>query len=325
MSSAPAPGPVPGPTASPVAHELAPAKINFGLRVGPRQTDGYHPIESLFLPLNLADEIAVEAGPGSEVRLALQGAPSGVPAGGDNLAARAARAFLEAAGLEAELRIRLRKRIPAAAGLGGGSSDAGAVLRALDRLYAGALAPERLAGLALELGADVPFFLDPRPALASGVGQRLQPVAGAPELALLLVNPGIPLATADVYRAFDALRKAPGGAGTGALTPFEPGSTMRRLSGLRDTGGWLGGGTSELSDLLVNDLEAAATRLCPAIRRLRARLEASGARAVAISGSGPTLFGIFPNVPAARAAAERAGFESPGSTVWFRVAVTQSS
>ena len=321
MSGAAAPDPSRGPAASPVAHELAPAKINFGLRVGPPRADGYHPLESLFLPLDLADEVAVEAGPGRSVLLALEGAPPGVPADADNLAVRAGAAFLAAAGLEAELRIRLRKHIPAAAGLGGGSSDAGAVLRALARLYPGALTPEALAALALELGADVPFFLDPRPALASGVGERLEPVAGAPRLAVLLVNPGIPLATADVYRAFDALA----GSSRGALTPFEPGSTMRRLSGLRDTGGRLDWQSAGLSDLLVNDLEPAATRLCPAIRRLRSRLETSGARGVAISGSGPTLFGIFPDARAAQAAAERAGFESPGSTVWFRVAVTQSS
>ena len=162
-------------------------------------------------------------------------------------------AFLEAAGIEAGLRLVLEKRIPAAAGLGGGSSDAAAVLRGLARIYPDALSPQGLRELALGLGADVPFFLDPRPALVTGVGEEIEPIPGIPALSLLLAHPGVPLATPDVYRAYDA---------SGAsLTPVRAGSTMPGISALRE------GGDHALAELLENDLEPAAVRLCPRISR----------------------------------------------------------
>ena len=153
---------------------LAPAKLNLGLRIVGRRPDGYHELESVFAPIDLADELAIEIeehsrGP-AEVELELAGADPEVPGGASNLAARAAREFLAAAGLRARVRIALAKRIPAAAGLGGGSSDAGAVLRALAGRWPAALRRDALAALALGLGADVPFFLDPRTALVGGIG-----------------------------------------------------------------------------------------------------------------------------------------------------------
>ena len=285
----------------------APAKINLGLRVLGRRADGYHELESLFLPLDLADEIrlGVEPAPRSGVQLRLAPTPFCVPDGGDNLAARAALAFLEAAGLTCRVDVELAKHTPVAAGLGGGSSDAGAVLRGLAARFPQALGPAALASLALELGADVPFFLDPRPAWVRGVGEQVEPVDGVPSLALLLVNPGVGLATADVYRAFDALypdwkpRVAPGPA--------------------RDP---LAGGAEQLARWVENDLEAAALRLCPAIGRLQQRLRELGALAVGMSGSGATLFGVFEDAPAARRALAEAAFAAPQ---WGRVATTRES
>jgi 4-diphosphocytidyl-2-C-methyl-D-erythritol kinase len=239
------------------------------------------------VPLDLADELTLELAPcaGLETRLTLEGdEPAGVPRGGENLAVRAAHAFLAALGRGASVRIRLHKRIPTGAGLGGGSSDAGAVLRGLSGLLPGHGLP--LHELALGLGADVPFFLDPQPAWVTGIGERIEPLAGLPALPLLLVHPGAALPTARVYAAYD---RTPA-----ALTPSGPPPTMPGLSGLRENRR-----SVPLGDLLAilcalrNDLEPAAVRLCPDIVRLRERVAALGAVVDGMSGSGPTVFGIF--------------------------------
>lgn len=294
----------------------APAKINFGLRIVGVRDDGYHLLDSLFVPLELADELRVEVEPGRasgggvpvELDLAAGDAPGAetVPADGDNLVVRAAQAFLQRLGPGAEVaavRVRLRKRIPAAAGLGGGSSDAGAVLRALSRLLPAGPQGAALARCALGLGADVPFFLDPRPSRVTGIGERIEPFEGLPRLAVVLANPRISLSTADVYRAYD---RAPA-----RLTVPDPGPTMRALSGL-------GGDPSSLSRLpgFSNDLEAAAIGLCPEVGRLRDLLRGAGALWAGMSGSGPTVYGVFATGAEAEIAREREDF--PDST-WTAV------
>lgn len=277
---------------------LAPAKVNLGLRVVGRRPDGYHLLESCFAPLDLADRLWIDVAPAAETSVALtvEGAADGVPATDDNLVARAARAFLAAAGRTARVAIRLEKRVPVGAGLGGGSSDAATVLRALDAMFANAIARTRLAEIALTLGADVPFFLEARPAWVTGIGEHIEPVAPFPALDLLLVTPHPPLATAEVFRAHDA-----------ALTP---GSHGRRMPPLRGTPGRIlvaalasrevghagvaaGSSGPGLAELLSNDLEPVAVRLHPGIPRVRRELERLGARVVAMSGSGPTMFGLF--------------------------------
>lgn len=297
----------------------APAKVNLGLRVTGRRPDGYHELDALFVPLDLADALAVEAAPrpgGTAVSLAVgaePGLPGTVPAGGGNLAARAVRAFCERAGLSLAVRVRLHKRIPAPGGLGGGSSDAAAVLRALAARFPDALPPAALADVALALGADVPFFLGPGgagpvPARVRGIGERVEPVAGVPALWLLLAHPRVTLETARVYAALDAggaLTAPPGRPSIGAL--------------LEDPGRWRA--PAWWRQLLRNDLEAPATCLCPALAALRARLEARGATAVGLSGSGPTFFGIFPDALAATDALDRMGRDL-GSTHWLATART---
>jgi 4-diphosphocytidyl-2-C-methyl-D-erythritol kinase len=284
----------------------APAKVNLGLRIVGRRADGYHELESLFAPIDLCDAIAlqVESAREPEVTLALAGDAAGAPPGDDNLAVRAARAFLAKSGIAARVSIRLTKCTPAAAGLGGGSSDAAAVLRGLAQAFPASVPADALEQVALELGADVPFFLDPRPSWVTGIGERREPATGVPSLALLLANPGEPLPTREVFRAFDALA-APSAAPPGA------GSLAREFADDRT-----------LAARLHNDLEAAAVRLCPPIARLRAQLTAAGARAVGMSGSGATLYGVFAN----RSAAERAAaaFSLPGRG-WTRVAATGES
>ena len=313
----------------------APAKINFGLRILGLRSDGYHELDSLFLPLDLADEIRLSAAPGSdgspseiEFDLCLEEelgpARGDVPASRDNLAVRAARAFAEAAGISCKLRISLTKRIPAAAGLGGGSSDGAAVLRALAEIYPRALSERALVEVALRLGADVPYFLDPRPAQVGGIGESIE-ARRVPSLTLLLANPGIPLSTAEVFRAWDA---APERGDAGAEPSLSGPSSASTLPPPADR--------VDLSlRSAVNDLESVAVALCPAIAILRDALTAAGASKVGMSGSGPTVFGVFESSEAAKKALgalsevdcgqAEGSLELPGMRIWARVATTLHS
>lgn len=302
----------------------APAKLNLGLRVTGVRPDGYHLLESVFVPLtDLADQLVIEAAPAPVPRVALrvEGGPSGLEADGRNLAARAAAAFLDATGLAAEVRIVLAKGIPVGAGMGGGSSDAGAVLRALAGCFPGAADEERLAALALQLGADVPYFLDPRPALVEGIGDRIRPLAGFPALPVLVVTPSPGLATAAVFSAWDRAHPRADAPDSAALTPAEPGRSMRRppVSWTDWDPSWAAPAASGrwqtlLASLLVNDLEPVAAALQPAVVRVRAEIERAGARAVGMSGSGPTVFGVFEALDEARAAAAGISWQ-PGDRV----------
>jgi len=294
---------------------LAPAKLNLGLRIVGRRPDGYHELESVFAPIDLADRLELEIeervdGP-TQVALALSGAEPGVPADASNLAVRAARAFLAAAGLHARVDISLAKRIPAAAGLGGGSSDAGAVLRTLAERHPAALGLGALAALALELGADVPFFLDPRPALVSGVGERRADLPGRlPALAVVLANPGEAVSTARVFAAYAA----------SAARPGSPGRLARQLADA--LAGPPADVAARLAALVENDLEAAAQAVCPALVPVRDALRATGALAVGLSGSGGTLYGIFATPGDAESALARLRLPAPA---WARLAATAES
>ncbi len=279
---------------------LAPAKVNFGLRILGRREDGYHLLESLFLPIDLADRLVIESCDTRRVDLRLESDVPGVPGDESNLVVRAALAFLAEAGVDAGLRLVLEKRIPAAAGLGGGSSDAAAVLRGLAQIHPDAISSQGLRELALRLGADVSYFLDPRPALVTGIGEEIAPIQGIPAFSLLLVHPGVPLATPDVYRAYRTY--------AASLTPDPAGSTMRWISVLREGGG------HALAELLENDLEPVAVQLCPRIRELREVIEGSGALAVGMSGSGPTVFGVFRDKISASQARDRLCLAPPVRT-----------
>jgi len=285
----------------------APAKVNLGLRIVGRRADGYHELESLFAPVDLADAIALRAERtrDASVSLAIAGDTSGAPPGDANLAVRAARAFLARSGITARVTLGLTKRTPVAAGLGGGSSDAAAVLRGLGQAFPAAVPAHALEEIALALGADVPFFLDPRPAWVTGIGERRAPVAGVPSLALVLANPGVALSTAEVFRAYDAIAAPP------APRAGPPTSLAREF-----------GEDGALAARLHNDLEAPAVRLCPPIARLRAELSAAGARAVGMSGSGATVYGVFADRAAADRAAARIAVAGRG---WTRVAATRES
>jgi len=255
---------------------FAPAKINWFLHVLGRRGDGYHELRSLFLPLTLGDTVRVSLTEGG-VAVKCPGRPHlETPR---NLAWRAAAAVSRAAGYTGGVRIEIDKRIPEAAGLGGGSSDAAAVLLALDSLLGRPLGDERLAGLALGLGADVPFFLDPKPSLVEGIGEKRRPLAGVPQLPMILLTFAEGLSTADIFRAYDEhitskLR----------LTGEHSNSNLKLAESMR---------AGRFADLVHNDLQPVAEECCPRIERACTSLRRGGACVAAMTGSGPTVFGAF--------------------------------
>jgi 4-diphosphocytidyl-2-C-methyl-D-erythritol kinase len=258
--------------------ERAPAKVNLVLHVGTPRQDGMHPLCSLFARVDLADEVAVEPA-GSDV-VSCPGVR------GSNLAERALAAFREVAPDGAPpLAVRIEKRVPVAAGLGGGSGDAAAVLRAANEVAGWPRAASALRALAARLGADVPSQIDPRHALVTGVGDEVEPVS-LPPMALVLVPSRRGLRTADVYAELDRR-----GGGRERLEPD-------RLRALASSP------LLELAGAVENDLQPAALALRPELDGPLAALRDRGALAAAISGSGPTAFGLFEGLGQARAAAE---------------------
>ena len=255
----------------------APAKLNLCLYLGPRREDGLHELCSLFEPLALGDPIVVEEAERDEVVC------RGVP--GDNLAARALAALREHGWEGPPLRIAIEKRIPVAAGLGGGSADAAAVLR----LAAGQVAD--LEQIAARLGADVPSQLAPSLALVQGAGERVERLPDPAAHSVVLLADGGGLSTAEVFAACDRL-----GLGRGGEELAELADRLRTVAGA---------GASPLSfpELLVNDLEPAARSLRPAIGGALDDLRAAGAAHVLLTGSGPTACGLFESLVAARDAA----------------------
>jgi len=263
---------------------LARAKVNLWLQVVGRRADGYHLLDSLVAFTDLADEI--EVAPGSDLSLEIAGpAAASLEGGPDNLVLKAARLLAGRAGVAPRAAIRLTKRIPVAAGLGGGSADAAATLLALVDLWRLAMPPEELFDLAVTLGADVPMCLAGRPALASGIGERLAPAPALPACAILLVNPGIALPTPAVFGARQG--------GFSAARPIADG--WRDLGSLAEDLGRRG-----------NDLTLAAISLQPDIAGVLDRLRRSdGVAHVAMSGSGATCFGLYGTIEDAKRAASR--------------------
>jgi 4-diphosphocytidyl-2-C-methyl-D-erythritol kinase len=262
-----------------VIRERAPAKLNLVLHVGaPR--GGMHPLCSLFASLELADELEVRPlPPGSEDAVLCPGVE------GLNLAAAALAAFRARAGALPPLEVRIRKCIPVAGGLGGGSADAAAALRAADRIAGEPLAAAELRALAAQLGSDVPSQVEPRHWLVTGTGEGLEPVE-LPALEAVLVPAAEGLGTAGVYAELDRLG--------GWRAPLDP-APLRRLAAADPV---------TLAAGVENDLEPAALALRPELEATREALRGAGALAVAVSGSGPTCFGLFADArEAARAAA----------------------
>lgn len=276
----------------------APAKLNLFLHVTGRQADGYHLLDSLVAFAGQGDHI--EAAPSDRLSLEIDGPfAAALTAEPDNLVLRAARLLAEAAGRPAEAALRLTKALPIASGIGGGSADAAAALRALMDLWRITLPEDELAALALRLGADVPVCLLGRPARLSGVGEALEPVA-LPALPLVLVNPGRPLSTPAVFKA----RQGPFGAPAPQAIPADPVALVSFLAVQR------------------NDLASAAIALLPAISDVLGLLEKQpGCLLARMSGSGPTCFALMRTEEAAIEGARAIGRARPG---WWAVATRLS-
>ena len=266
---------------------LAPAKLNLCLYVGPIREDGLHEIRSLFEPLELADELKLSEADADEVIC------EGIE--GPDLTAKALAALRENGWDGPPLRIEVTKRVPVAAGLGGGSADAAAVLR----LARGEV--EGLRSIAAQIGADVPSQLQPRACLVAGAGEVIEPAPPPAEHGVVLIPQQKGLATAQVYAEADRLGTPRGEAELEAI--------RRRLRDAVDEGG------SPLGyrENLVNDLQSAAISLRPEIEEALRALEDAGAAHVMVTGSGPTAFGLYPTVDAALGAAEALRQEFPGA------------
>lgn len=269
------------------ASVCAPAKVNLGLRVLGRRADGYHFLDSLVAPVAIFDRVRLSLWRAEAQTVTISCTPEGggAPESDANLAVRAVRLYLQRSAWSRRVHIALHKCIPAGAGMGGGSSDAAATLRLLNALAPDPVPPALLAQWALELGADVPFFLLGGCARMRGVGEVLEAAARPfePTAWLVVVFPGVPLETRHVYAKYDDL-----------LTSDGPVSRVRGLSI----------GRAPLYDLLENDLEAAAFRILPIVENLKRQLRALGARRALMTGSGSAVFGVWDSAEGAGAAVQ---------------------
>jgi len=251
---------------------LAFAKINLYLEISGKRPDGYHDLITLMCGIDLADTLrfAFEA-PASRI---ICPHPD-VPEDDTNIALKAARLFFEASGRGNHVSIFIEKKIPVGAGLGGGSSNAAVVLKALNQHYQYPLTAEALLALARKIGADVPFFLDGRPALATGIGDQLIPYDYLSAFPIVLIYPGKPVSTAEVYRKLNF-----------GLTKTKKINTKSIFRHIRD---------KNPVELLYNDLEPAAFAMNPEIAEAKATLLDSGAGGALMTGSGSAVFGIYPD------------------------------
>jgi 4-diphosphocytidyl-2-C-methyl-D-erythritol kinase len=260
------------------------------------QPDGYHEILSIVQSVPLFDRVRIRSLKEKGILDVRCDPPIGR---GSNIARCAAEAFRAACGLQAGLEIRIEKRIPLGAGLGGGSSDAAAVLAGLNRLFSLPLSPARLGELAAGLGSDVPYFLCGSAALMSGRGEKIEVLEPRRDLYLVLVYPGFPISTAEAYRWFD---QDP--ARTAGTIP--PEQLRTRFGGMRPA-----------SWGFFNSFQATIERRYPLIAKIRGELEQAGAGLATLSGSGSSVVGVFTEHSAARSAHRRVRSSASGS--WLLV------
>jgi 4-diphosphocytidyl-2-C-methyl-D-erythritol kinase len=258
----------------------APAKLNLRLKVTGRRTDGYHELVSIMIPVSLFDSLEVAVADHGRINLTCRG--FSVPGDENNLVVRAASLFMTQAGIEKGLEIRLTKRIPVAAGMGGGSSDAAATLLVLNTVWAGALSPEALHDLGRQIGADVPFFLYGKPALARGIGDILEPLGDWPDWCYIIVTPPVQISTPWVYGNFQ-LKKL----------------TRDELEYIKIV---LGSHAVNISQFLENDLETVTSATFPIIDTIKKALIEAGAEGALMTGSGPSVFGVFRSLKEAESA-----------------------
>ena len=249
---------------------LSPAKINLLLKVMRKRDDGYHDLYSVMQPVTLYDNITIEAGEGTGIAIYCTGAD--LPSDRTNLAFRAAEIFLDTTGIKKRVSIAIDKRIPVGAGLGGGSSNAATVLMALNTLLDAGLTEKELMEISACLGSDVPFFILKGPALATGRGEVLERIS-LPGCHYILINPGFQVSTAWVYGRLDLTKNTENNILTYSRQAFE--------------------GCGQIKERLYNDLEPITAARHPEISRLKGLLMENGASGSLMSGSGPTVFGLF--------------------------------
>ncbi len=261
----------------------SPAKVNLCLRIVGRRADGYHLLDSVFAAIDLCDRVHLEVddvGPSVATEISVACDHPGVPEDATNLAARAAARLLEHCGLGGRVAIRIEKRIPPGAGLGGGSSNAATVLCYLNETLQLAVPERRLHDLGLQLGADVPFFLTGGCARVRGIGEQVESIPGWPGLSLVVALPPVVVSTAWAFREFAGL-------------PVAIGDEAARLAG---------GATPDVSTA-VNDLEPTVFGAFPLLRETKESLLAAGAGAAVMSGSGAAVVGLVSSPQDARSVA----------------------
>jgi len=270
----------------------APAKVNYLLDVIRRRSDGYHDLRMVMQRVNLCDDITItlNKSPGITVRCG----KIGVPDGPGNIAWKAARILLDLEGSDQGADISITKNIPVAAGLGGGSSDAASVLMGMNELLGLGLSDQKLMEIGVTLGADVPFFIFKQTALAEGIGEELSAMPAMPKAWVLLVNPGVPVSTAWVYKNLKLTNRG----------------ELNRLPCSFET-------LEEVCAIFSNDLESVTIPEFPVIAEIKEAMLRHGALASMMSGSGPTVFGIYRD----KVTAEKARTELTNGTEWFAAAV----
>jgi 4-diphosphocytidyl-2-C-methyl-D-erythritol kinase len=255
----------------------APAKINLLLRVIRRRPDGYHDLASVMQQISIYDELEYTLRPEG---ISLHCPGTDLPTNENNLIYRAAQAIFNHTGYQGGVKIILNKHIPSAAGLGGGSSDAANALIALNEICSLGVKKTELMTLGAKLGADVPFFIFGRSAFATGIGDKFQTLPDLPQLHLVLINPSFPLSTKTVYENLNL-----------TLTKKKNNYSIPRFYALGD-----------VIRELHNDLEAVSLQMHPELNDFKQMLMKEGALGALMSGSGPTLFGIFADERSAKEA-----------------------
>jgi 4-diphosphocytidyl-2-C-methyl-D-erythritol kinase len=282
----------------------SPCKVNLLLNILGKRADGFHELQTVMQPVNCCDELAFENG-GSKIRLSCS--DKRLPVDSKNLVHRAAAVFLKTAKISAGVKIHLEKKIPLAAGLGGGSGNAATTLLALNEMFGGPLAAKKLFEIAALLGSDIPFFLQDKPALATGRGEKIQPLENFPALrgrAFLLIHPGFGISTPWAYQNLARFPSALDG---------QKGRAEKVISLLQT------GDLKNAAGEFYNSLEAPALEKFPILELFQEFLRANGALAALMSGSGSTTFAIAENVSAAASLAEK--FRSKfGQNCWMAVA-----
>lgn len=249
---------------------LSPAKINLTLEVIRKRQDGYHDIRSIVQPINLFDEVRIEVEKGDGITLESTGIE--IPRGKENLAWRAAEVFLKECGISLKIRIFIKKRIPVGAGLGGGSGNAAAVLVGINRIT-NKFSEDDLIRFSSKIGADVPLFIHCRSSIIEGIGDKVTLISSFPLFYYVLLNPGFEVSTKRIYELWDEAFKEEGLIRDGIEHKI---SLFRR---------------GEFP--LINDLEKLAIAIYPEIKNLREKLISMDVEAVSMTGSGPTVFGLF--------------------------------